>query len=357
MNYYLKERDALETYQKNAGSKARKDVEEILDSLDWKPVQVAVPFKRNKKLSAAVLSHFRNFFFYYSKLHRLHRNDTLLVQFPPRSHSIFFPFIYRFLRLKGVKVIILIHDIEQLRFIHLEVTSSKSQVRIKLEEMPLLKSADAIICHNEVMRQYLLDQGVPEKKLITLGIFDYLTPCEPKTALSTPDQSDKPEVILAGNLNPGKSIYLKELHQVPEVLFRLYGVGYEDLGQENVEYMGSFMPEELPGALKGHFGLVWDGTSIESCEGPFGNYLRYNNPHKLSLYLVSGLPVIVWEESAMAGFIKDNHLGITIGSLKDIPEAIYNLSPKEYEEMALNARAYSARLKDGYYLKNALLER
>ena len=181
MNYYLKERDALETYQKNAGSKARKDVEDILDSLGWQPVQVAVPFKRNKKLSAAVFSHVRNFFFYFYRLKALGRGDTLLVKFPPRSHSLFFPIIYRFLRLKGAKVIILIHDIEQLRFLHLDETSSKSQVRIKLEEMPLLKSADSIICHNEVMRNYLREQGIPDKKLITLGVFDYLTDFEPDT--------------------------------------------------------------------------------------------------------------------------------------------------------------------------------
>ena len=121
--------------------------------------------------------------------------------------------------------------------------------------------------------------------------------------------------------------------------------------------MGSFLPEELPGELSGHYGLVWDGTSIETCDGPFGNYLRFNDPHKLSLYLVSGLPVIVWAESAVAGFVKEESLGITVSSLKDIPQAISRVSPTEYKTMVQNTLKFSARLRDGYYLKHALEER
>ena len=56
---------------------------------------------------------------------------------------------------------------------------------------------------------------------------------------------------------------------------------------------GSFLPDELPSALEGSFGLVWDGDSSKTCSGVFGEYLRYNNSHKASLYLASGFPIIV----------------------------------------------------------------
>ena len=36
-----------------------------------------------------------------------------------------------------------------------------------------------------------------------------------------------------------------------------------------------FLPEELIENLEGSLGLVWDGNTIETCDGPFGNYLRY----------------------------------------------------------------------------------
>ena len=60
---------------------------------------------------------------------------------------------------------------------------------------------------------------------------------------------------------------------------------------ENETYFGSFLPDELPAALEGGFGLVWDGDSAETCSGVFGEYLRYNNSHKASLYLASGFPL------------------------------------------------------------------
>ena len=40
-------------------------------------------------------------------------------------------------------------------------------------------------------------------------------------------------------------------------------------------YFGSFLPDELPVALEGGFGLVWDGDSAETCSGVFGEYLRF----------------------------------------------------------------------------------
>ena len=34
---------------------------------------------------------------------------------------------------------------------------------------------------------------------------------------------------------------------------------------------------------------MWDGPSPDTCAGVYGAYLRYNNPHKTSLYLAAGL--------------------------------------------------------------------
>lgn len=63
-----------------------------------------------------------------------------------------------------------------------------------------------------------------------------------------------------------------------------------NLGMKNLE--GSYMPEELPEKLEAKYGLVWDGLEITSCEGTFGQYLKYNNPHKFSLYMAAGIAVI-----------------------------------------------------------------
>ena len=120
------------------------------------------------------------------------------------------------------------------------------------------------------------------------------------------------------------------------------------------EYMGSYPPDILPQYLNQGFGLIWDGNSTESCAGVIGNYLKYNNPHKCSLYLASGIPVIVWKKAALADFINIHNAGILVESLEEIPEKIQNLSEKEYIQMKNNAEKISLKLKDGYFLKKAI---
>ena len=106
--------------------------------------------------------------------------------------------------------------------------------------------------------------------------------------------------------------------------------------------------------LEGSFGLVWDGTSVDSCLGLYGGYLKYNNPHKVSLYLTAMLPVIVWSNSAMADFVTKNKLGITVDKLEDISKKIAELTEEEYKEMINNAKNVSNSLKQGKYLSKAI---
>ena len=56
--------------------------------------------------------------------------------------------------------------------------------------------------------------------------------------------------------------------------------------------------------MEGNWGLVWDGNSIDTCSGNFGEYLRLNAPFKFSLYLAAKRPVVVWRESAMAEYVR-----------------------------------------------------
>lgn len=353
MKYYLKERDALES--RNAGSKARNDVETVAEQLGFQPVDVVLPYKPTDRLWDAVAAHLHIYRFFRKQLSSLKRGDELLVQFPPRSHSVLFPKLYRDLRHRGVKVMFLIHDLERMRYSRLGDVRLKKRVRILLEESRLIKEADVIICHNEKMKGFLEQQGIPSEKLVPLGIFDYLTDCPLEDrAAHRPNDPVGNRVIIAGNLSPEKCVYIRELQDVPGVSFDLYGVGYKDLGQPNVNYHGAFQPDELVGKLEGDFGLVWDGTSVDTCTGIFGNYLRLNDPHKLSLYLTAGLPVIVWDEAAVADFVRENGVGLTAASLKDIETTLTGMTPDDYKHMAQNAARISELLRDGHYLKTAL---
>ena len=124
----------------------------------------------------------------------------------------------------------------------------------------------------------------------------------------------------------------------------------------NITYHGAFPPDEINNQLYSGFGLVWDGSSIERCDGNTGEYLKYNNPHKLSLYLVSGIPVVIWKEAAEAKFVEEYGLGITVNSLDELGEKFASLSEEEYFEMVKRVAVVSERLKNGYYLTQAIKE-
>ena len=84
--------------------------------------------------------------------------------------------------------------------------------------------------------------------------------------------------------------------------------------------------------------------------------MQYNNPHKTSLYLASKLPVIVWEKAAMVEFIRENHLGIQVGSLREIPEKLAALSEEAYDEMLRNVSVMGDKLRKGEMLRKVLRE-
>ena len=134
----------------------------------------------------------------------------------------------------------------------------------------------------------------------------------------------------------------------------LYGPNKAATYPKNITHYGSFPPDELPAKLTQNFGLVWDGTSIERCDGSFGNYLKYNDPHKTSLYLSSGLPVIIWKEAALADFIVKNQVGLAVDNLAQLDEILNELTPEEYYQMCQNVAKVAHKMRTGAYLKEAV---
>ena len=346
MKYYLKDSFLHNAHEKNAGSKARNDVETILISEGYEGLELKVEnwykmnfFKAQQHKYRATKSVFD----------QLGAGDELVIQFPIIHHTFFISRLIKQAQKRGAKFYLLIHDVETLRHAAGSEVKFRHKVRNYFQEKKALMSVDGIIVHNDIMKKVLVSQGVPADKMVSLEIFDYLIPnFEEKTA----PQKDQP-IIVAGNLNPTKSGYLYNLPSHPA--YNLYGVGYdESRALKNTSYFGSFMPDNLPTALEGSFGLVWDGDSSETCQGSYGNYLRFNNSHKASLYLASGFPVVVWKESALAHFILEKSCGIAVASLHDLEAALENLTEKEYADLSENARRIGKDLREGYYLRSAL---
>ena len=280
---------------------------------------------------------------------QLGSGDELLIQFPIIHHTFFISQLIKQAQNRGVKFYLVIHDIETLRHVGNSAVKIRHKVRNYFQEKAALTSVDGIIVHNDTMKNALTIQGIPSYKMVSLEIFDYLIPNFEEKNVPQKEEA----IIIAGNLIPTKSGYLYNLPEQPA--YNLYGMGYdESRALKNTTYFGSFMPDDLPNALQGSFGLVWDGDSSETCKGSFGNYLRINNSHKASLYLASGFPLVVWKESALAHFVLDKQCGIAIDSLHDLQKALDDLTDQDYMKLSANARQVGVAIRSGDYLKSAI---
>ena len=351
MIYYIQEalpKERIEEGQKNAVRKARSDVGDILEMLNYKPIVISV--NRQNRINVGILRklyyHYRVYRNWTKKTKRLKNGDTLILQYPIVDHTVLCGVFGRRLKKRGVRIVLLVHDLSLLRDLSKD---KKSNIRVILEERKLLDLADRIIVHNSKMKARLKKMINPER-MIPLEIFDYLIP-EYENNLTKERGKDLP-IAIAGNLKKEKAGYIYRLPA--ETSFNLYGTGYISKNKDNISYMGSFLPEDLPFQLDGSFGLVWDGAESETCTGLYGNYLRYNNPHKTSLYLASDMPVIIWSKAALADFVVKNKIGITVDSLDDIKNTIESLSEKNYSEMLDNVKVMGERLRGGELTKRAL---
>ena len=346
MKYYLKDSFLSNEYEKNAGNKARNDVEAILVSEGYKGLELKVENWYKMNFFKAQQHKYRAL---KSVFDQLGAGDELVIQFPIIHHTFFISQLIKQAQNRGVKFYLVIHDIETLRHVGNSAVKLRHKVRNYFQEKAALISVDGIIVHNDIMKNALAIQGIPSDKMVSLEIFDYLIPNFEEKSVPQKEEA----IIIAGNLIPTKSGYLYNLPEQPA--YNLYGMGYdESRALKNTTYFGSFMPDDLPNALQGSFGLVWDGDSSETCQGSFGNYLRINNSHKASLYLASGFPLVVWKESALAHFVLDKQCGIAIDSLHDLQKALDDLTDQDYMELSANARQVGAAIRSGEYLKSAI---
>lgn len=137
----------------------------------------------------------------------------------------------------------------------------------------------------------------------------------------------------------------------------LYGNGNNLHGIDSlphISYHGFIKSDELIASVQADFGLVWDGESLDGCTGSWGEYLKYNNPHKTSLYIRCGLPIIIWKGAALAQFIEQEQIGICITSLTELDSILSMLTEDEYRKMKQNVLHLSEKLSKGYYFKQAV---
>lgn len=328
----------------HAGTKATSDIAWIAENIGFKPVSIRM---RSTALSKAAklqrqVGYLKD---WHQACRTIEKDSVVLLQHPFHYPQLTREGALRKLKeQRHVRYICLVHDVEKLR-------GFRYNAYYEHEFLTMLDLADVLIVHNDRMADYFIKQGVDGSRIIKLGIFDYL---------QKDDGGRMPvfarEITVAGNLDTVKCGYIGQLGRLAPLKVRLYGPNYDEKmgAYDNICYGGNLPSDEVPSKLDRGFGLVWDGSSIEGCLGDAGQYLRYNNPHKLSLYLSSGLPVVIWNWAAEADFVRGNGLGLTAASLPELIDRMARLTEEEYLEYVRNISSVREQLIHGCYGRTAL---
>lgn len=332
----------LEANRNNAASKPRTDTLASAKEAGYKPILSSLRWwipgcPQGLKQKVWRKLHLAQMGWSYRMLKKhLTPADEVLMQYPflvPEAKAMMMA-----VKEKGAKLTVLMHDCYLLRE-HRQEDATEEWI---------LKFADKVIAHSDPMARFfaaISKQIEPKEKMpefAILEMFDYRL----ATTLPTISTPSGRTVIFAGNLS--KAGFVKELDKLP-IDFSLYGLPKLD----SESYKGVFDGNK-PEGLCGDFGLVWDGDSLDTCSGMLGEYLRFNAPFKLSLYLSLGLPVIVWRESAMAAYVEKYHLGICVDSLHDVAPLLSALTDEQIAGMRGNVARMGEKIRKGEMLKTAI---
>jgi hypothetical protein len=316
--------------ERTAWTKARGDVSEILRQEGYSTMRVPALNKPGELVS-----------FVAALARQTASGGHILIEYPFDQRKRAY-LLYLFRLLAPVKIYALVHDINSLRF---DTAPNR--------DLAVLNLFDGVISANPSMSRWLREQGF-RKKIVNQYLWDYLNqgfPPAHENSLSSPVQ-----LLYAGNLSKSQFIYHEDVGRLKNIQLSVFGDFFEPgkLKSPVVVHKGAFDPNHPVLDRRFHFGLVWDGTSVDTCDGQYGRYLKYNNSHKVSLYISLGLPIVIWKGAAMAAFVADQQMGVTIDNLAEIEELPNKLSNERYLAMARTVETLSLKVRSGNFLKSAV---
>lgn len=324
---------------KSGGGRVRTDIETIMDGMGFKNLGLKQTRHHNM-----VIDFFLTFTSMLKGVLSLRSGDTILIQYPMKKY---YEFVCDMAHRRGVKVITVIHDLGSFR---------RKKLTIE-REMRRLAHSDGLIVHNPTMERWLKEHGY-QGEMQVIGIFDYLSP-EPINSIRPLPESPKDySMFFAGNLTQKQNAFI---YMLPEHLgnhkFHLYGSNFrDDLAKEPLVSEGFGYDYELMHNNRGDFGLSWYGESLTEGKGMIGEYMAYNNPHKMLLYLRCHAPIIISKHAGLASFVEENGIGVCIESLENIGETLDNISIDDYLRMQKNAKEISDKVASGYFFRTAYNE-
>ena len=219
----------------DASTKAVQDCNKILHQNGYEPFEINLYKSGNKYIKKV------HNFLAFNHLNKIDEGALLVVPHPLYVNKKYIDILEKVKQKKHIKLAFLIHDLDSLRKLFLNVQDDFEYMDHKMYDI-----SDYIIAHNDCMIDYLVTQGVKREKIHNLHIFDYL--CESNNTIkfdrSQPNEAHKKLAALeqAGKLRAIVTQNIDGLHQKAgsKAVFELHGSIYRNY----CEKCGKFYPPE-----------------------------------------------------------------------------------------------------------------
>ncbi|MGY3742984.1 sugar transferase [Leuconostoc inhae] len=322
MTYYITH--TIEPWMPAGALKAKSDYATIAVALGWQEL----PLMRYNDTRFSNETRLQNI---TKWLTTVSPEDLVLHQFPTYMSADFEQQFVQKLKQLNVHRAIVIHDIEPLRLIKQDAW-----------EFQVLSQYDVIIVHSKAMQNQLQAHGI-KAAFIVQPLFDYLSQPRPAALFSR-------NINFAGTFQ--KSPWLQNYTGPNLTLFGSKPKKWQTISfSTHINYQGNFDPEEIVNRLNDGFGLIWDSNFDDKT---YQTYTRYNTPHKASLYIRAGLPLIAWSQSAIGQFIVNHKLGFVINNLTDLNLKLPDITKEHYHLWQINNQKIAERLNRGAYTTDTL---
>lgn len=265
----------------------------------------------------------------------LSAGDVIIWQYPKYSPKLELAMI-EWARKRNVIIVGLVHDVTMLR----TDTTKLNHYHLDTDKK-VLQAFDVTVLPEHFVKP-LNDKGVMLNHHIPLAPYDFLyeQPVIPATYQKS--------VVYAGSL--------AKFPNLSQVDFDLTVYGEKNfssivIDQTHIKNGGYVAATQLPAILSAGYGLIWDESDSDHY---LKQYTKWNWPYKFSLYMVSGLPVIAWQGSAIAEIIQEKEVGIVISDLSDLSSTLNNITEAQYQRMAKNAAMVGKQLATGATTKKVI---
>lgn len=316
----------------HAGRKFVMDISDVFKSIGGRDIcekehHISVSYRLIKML---------HYFFIFLKLLVIADKSTSVFCVYSRD-SLLPKLVVKAKKIKNFKLVYIIEDFLPLR-----------NEQFFGEPMNSLKSVDGFIVQNSVQKEYLESNLKKKIDSAEIGILDFLGIPVVRNNI---DLQENRTICYGANLSYEHSGFIyswMESNTLENVNVKVYGINLEMELNNKFEYCGSFDSNECHTKIVGDFGLVW----FEEADNK--SYYDFVSPHKLSMYIMAGMPVIIKSSYVSSKFVQNHNIGIVVDSLDEIENCISSISDEQYNEMVHNIEKVQKDISVGKNLESCI---